>query len=774
MLFLVTILAALATVGLGSRYGGYGGGEPAGLFMEGQSGRKISVPMRSMEVSADVVGTTATVSMVQEFSMPSSDGGSGCGVASFYSLPLDEMASVTEFKAEVSECVIYGTVKERAAARAEYEQAVRAGYNAYLAEQTRPDIFQLSVGNLPTDTVVRVTLTYVTELETEDGDTRFVFPTAIAPRYVPADDSQRPLPGGKDLLNRGLRVRATAALGGGAVAARSPTHNLNIELSDDGERVSVGVEGPDVLARDIVILFAPHSGANPRAIVEQAADGTYVGMVSFVPEPPMLSGAVMPPTEYIFLLDCSGSMDDGNKIGQLRQAMLTAMRELPDASLFNLVSFGDRYTALFGASTPKNTRSYEKAVQYVRALRGDMGGTEILPALRDVLQGRPLVPGYRRAVFVMTDGQVSNTDDVINLVSSRSHEAVVSALGIGPHASRNLVQGVARGGGGTADFSDGVSADSLVAAVRRQLDAVGQAVPNVRISWAGLGVQAPGALRPLVQGKRFTAYYLFEGPTGSGEEDVGPPDTIRIEAGDGIVDLRVEVEQVWGEVIHKLAARERIRDLEEHTVGLLEEGTFASREEITAEVARLGVHYQIASSQTSFIAVDRGQCSPQLCEPGESPAVVEEKEIIREESALLEFKEDEAFLEEAEEEIIDEEQYEEEYEEEYEDGYLEERAEAIEWDGEPVITLSGSTFGNGRQYGGSTRNFAAQNRYFKAAAQKPLPVDPKFQASSGSRLAPGVLLGKYTLFAGVALLGLVGVFFAFKRKHRMSRSRKLP
>ena len=61
----------------------------------------------------------------------------------------------------------------------------RPGHGAVLADQDRPNIFTVSVGNLLPGQEATVCLEYVTELEQHGRDVRLMLPTTIAPRYVP-------------------------------------------------------------------------------------------------------------------------------------------------------------------------------------------------------------------------------------------------------------------------------------------------------------------------------------------------------------------------------------------------------------------------------------------------------------------------------------------------------------------------------------------------------------------------------------------------------------
>ena len=78
-------------------------------------------------------------------------------------------------------------------------------------------------------------------------------------------------------------------------------------------------------------------------------------------------------------------------------------------------------------------------------MQADLGGTEILQPLQDVL-GSKLIAGYTRQVFVLTDGEVSNTAEVIECVRRHQGTARLFALGLGEGASHELVEGIGKWG----------------------------------------------------------------------------------------------------------------------------------------------------------------------------------------------------------------------------------------------------------------------------------------------------------------------------------------
>lgn len=56
-----------------------------------------------------------------------------------------------------------------------------------------------------------------------------------------------------------------------------------------------------------------------------------------------------------------------------------------------------------------------RACEYIRTVRADMGGTNVLDPLIWILR-QPVIRGHPRLLFLLTDGAVSNTGKVIELV----------------------------------------------------------------------------------------------------------------------------------------------------------------------------------------------------------------------------------------------------------------------------------------------------------------------------------------------------------------------
>ncbi len=101
------------------------------------------LPLESMDVAARVDGLLSRVTVEQTFVNAFDE-----PLEAIYIFPLPDRAAVTAFRMEVAGRLIEGELQERGQAREEYEQAIAQGKRAAIAEEDRPGVFNLRVGNL--------------------------------------------------------------------------------------------------------------------------------------------------------------------------------------------------------------------------------------------------------------------------------------------------------------------------------------------------------------------------------------------------------------------------------------------------------------------------------------------------------------------------------------------------------------------------------------------------------------------------------------------------
>ncbi|NXW35609.1 PARP4 polymerase, partial [Phaetusa simplex] len=134
------------------------------------------VPLEGVYIKARIIDFVAQVVMFQTYTNQNSK-----PIEAKYVFPLDDKAAVCGFEAFINGKHVIGEVKEKKQAHREYRKAIRQGDGAYLMDQDAPDIFVISVGNLPPNSTVVIKITYITELSFQHGCITFHLPASVSP-----------------------------------------------------------------------------------------------------------------------------------------------------------------------------------------------------------------------------------------------------------------------------------------------------------------------------------------------------------------------------------------------------------------------------------------------------------------------------------------------------------------------------------------------------------------------------------------------------------------
>ena len=399
----------------------------AGLLIKGKD---ESVPLKDISVAAFVQGYLLGLQSKLTYKNDSPD-----PLEVLFRTPVDDSFAVVGLEAVIDGRKIRAEIQEKQKAKEMYDDAIASGYTAAFAEEKKGDIFSIVLGNLPPGKEAEIHLTMVGELGIEaDGSVRFVLPTVLKPRYTPSGDTN-PLEavstseGAANQVKQGkgpssYKFDLNVSGADGIAEVTSPSHK--IRTSTEGGMVKVSLD--DENQSDIVILIRPKDPHRPMVIVEPGlSDGSSdfrrspAVMVSFFPEFKGDTSATQAACEFVFVIDRSGSMS-GSYIRDAAQTLILFLKSIPEGCFFNIIGFGSRYEKLFPESIPYNQKNLDTAVRHAEGLQANLGGTEIYQPLEYIFK-QPLIKGLTRQVLVLTDGGVSNTESVIQLVSKNARNA---------------------------------------------------------------------------------------------------------------------------------------------------------------------------------------------------------------------------------------------------------------------------------------------------------------------------------------------------------------
>jgi hypothetical protein len=418
--------------------------EYAGVY---SSNNKQPFKLTSTAVNASIAYSATEVSIEQVYHNPLNEDTEG-----YYSFPIDNKAAVFFFEARIGDRIVQGTVKEKEEAKREYNDAVKKGDTAFLLDETHPDIMTLHLGNIAAQEQVHIHLKYVTVLSNEKEVYKFIVPTTITPRYGDTEGLTCVKTDGKATF----AIRMEFAQEENTISSvSSVTHAL--QKSEMGWESTFGQLKTDFVAD---ILFK--NPEDPAMVIEYMDNDEYALMLSFMP----IYKNIRFKTEFIFVIDLSGSMEQF--VRQLRSAMIHALIKIPEDCYFNIIAFGSTYLTVFPeGSVPYNDANLNTAHRFVSSMKATMSGTKMLEPLQH-LYTVPLIDGHQRRVLILTDGAIANEKEVIELVAQNKDTANVFSLGIGWAVSRHLVEGLAKAGGGTFYFVNGLD-DHLIDTVALQM-----------------------------------------------------------------------------------------------------------------------------------------------------------------------------------------------------------------------------------------------------------------------------------------------------------------
>ncbi|XP_065816236.1 von Willebrand factor A domain-containing protein 5A isoform X2 [Labrus bergylta] len=582
------------------------------------------VPLKSVEVELEVRDHVATVVSTLTYENKEDK-----PLEAVFVFPLPGDAAVCHFSAKIGQTEIVADVKEKQKAREEYDDALSSGQQAFLLEESEqsPDIFSLSVGSLPPGESASIRLEYVTELTVQaDDGLRFCLPAVLNPRYQPQGS------GGGNVQVASLPSSLVPYSLAFCAQVSSPRPVSKIEsncsldppqyLNTEQTQATIKLAAGHKFDRDVELLIYYKDAHQPTAVVEtgqaSAKPGTLMGdpvvMLSLYPEfPQAVMSSVASCGEFVFLLDRSGSMDARlnnsknaqTRIGSARDTLLLLLKSLPMGCYFNIYSFGSRFEHIFPKSVEYSQTTMETALKKVGEMGANLGGTEILEPLKHIYS-QPCIHNQPRQLFVFTDGEVGNTKQVIDVVKKNSHTHRCFSFGIGEGASSALINGLAKEGGGHAQFITGT--DRLQPKVMQSLRyALQPAVIDISVTWdlpkdVSVTVLSP-PITALFQGQRSLLYAQLTGQISEAAEGcVTVKYSLAGQPSQNQFTFSLKPAEDTGLTVHRLAAQTLIRSLEMED----RESREKQDESVKKKVVELSVQSGVSSAFTAFIAVNKG------------------------------------------------------------------------------------------------------------------------------------------------------------------------
>jgi Ca-activated chloride channel homolog len=421
------------------------------FFVKSDNPDVDQLPLASSSASVDIAGVIASVRLTQVYKNTGRR-----PIEAVYIFPGSTRAAVHGMTMTVGERRIVAKIEERQEARRQYEAARNAGQTASLLEQQRPNVFQMNVANILPGDSITVELFYTELLVPHDQVYEFVFPTVVGPRYTNRSAEgaaaakawvRNPYLRQGEVPTSTFGFRADIAAGMPLRDVGSPSHDVKIDYVDQ-QRARISLQGADASNadnRDVVLRYRLADDRIETGVL-LGASGDERFFLCLVEPPRRFTPAAIPPREYVFIVDVSGSMS-GFPLETSKELLRNLLAALRPTDSFNVLFFAGGSYVLSPSSLPATEANRTMAIREVARQQGG-GGTELLPALTRAFNLPRSRPGLSRTVIVATDGYVDVERDAFTLIRDHLGDANVFAFGIGSSVNRHLIEGLARIGEG--------------------------------------------------------------------------------------------------------------------------------------------------------------------------------------------------------------------------------------------------------------------------------------------------------------------------------------
>lgn len=557
------------------------------------------LPLKDYSVEAKIAGTIADVNLKQTF------------INSFntplevtYVFPGSANSAVNGLTMKIGERVVIAEIQEKFKARETYSEAVEEGKRASLLEQVRPNVFQMTVGNIMPNDTIEVSVQYTEYVESIAGQYQFIIPTTIGERYAGENNGEqlsvRPSYVMSNESPYTLNISVDIASPVPIVEAKSNTHKIDMTVEDsfhwftklnDTERYAAN--------RDFILEYRLRGESLASGILLHEGESENFFMLQIQP-PKYVSKAAIPPREYLFVVDVSGSMS-GFPLRTAKELMSSLLEDLKPNDLFNILPFAGASTKLFRNSQLATTANINKAERFMRS-RISGGGTNMASAFRDIYQSMPETP-FSRSIILITDGHIEAEQKVFQEIRENLYKANVFAFGIGSSVNHYLIKGVARAGMGeeyivTHPDIARAKATKLANYIKRP------ALTNITIDFKSNSVYdfSPISIPDVLSDRPLTIYGKYEGKM---KDEIIIHGSTGSEPYQEVVKISSDNNQA-NPALPYLWARKKIQDLTDYSTNRSDH----NKHEITA----IGLKYHLLTRYTSFVAVDTevANISPQL------------------------------------------------------------------------------------------------------------------------------------------------------------------
>jgi Ca-activated chloride channel family protein len=460
----------------------------------------------------------------------------------------------------------------------------------------------MNVANILPGDRIEVEMKYTELLVPTDGIYDFVYPTVVGPRYsnqpaatAPASEKwvENPYLHEGEAAPYKFDIKVNLAAGMPIQKVSCRTHKTDI--SYDGKAVARVLLDPSEKNggnRDYILKYQLAGGKIESGLLLYEGEKENFFLLMMQP-PERVTPRDIPPREYIFIVDVSGSMH-GFPLEISKELLKDLIGNLRPTDTFNVLLFAGGSQVMSERSMPATNENVRRAIDVIDRQRGG-GGTELLPALKRALALPKNDENVSRTVVIATDGYVSVEKEAFDLIRNNLGEANMFTFGIGSSVNRFLLEGMARVGmGEPLVLTSPDQAKSRADEFRKLIQS--PVLTDIEIDYGKFDVYdvEPPSIPDVLAERPVVVYGKWQGK---------PVGEISLK---GVTGSRTYKERVDVYESKPLSANSALRYLwARRRIAVLDDYNNLSRDdERVKEVTSLGLTYNLLTAYTSFVAID--------------------------------------------------------------------------------------------------------------------------------------------------------------------------
>jgi Ca-activated chloride channel family protein len=565
------------------------------FFIENGDPSVDHLPLKETDVVVNINGVIADVVITQKYA------NSGTRpINARYIFPASTRASVHGMKMIIGEEVIIAQIKERQSAQKKFEKAKQQGKSASLLKQQRPNVFSMNIANIMPGDNIDIELHYTELLIPTEGVYEFVYPAVVGPRYSNQLEAGAPetdqwiknpyLQQGSDPKTK-FSISTTVSTGIALQELVCLSHEIDtLWESDSVARVILAENSTFGGDRDFILNYrlAGEEIQSGLLLLEGEDENFFLLMVQ---PPERVLPEDIPPREYIFVVDVSGSMN-GFPLNTAKKLLKNLIGNLQNTDKFNVILFAGGSRVMAESSVPATPGNIRKAVHLIDKQRGG-GGTELLSALRKGL-ALPRNEAFSRTMIIVTDGYIGAESAVFEEIQDNLNRTNVFSFGIGSSVNRYLIEAMAKAGQGEP-FVVTKPQQAAAAAERFRRYVQAPVLTHIELEFNNFETYdlEPPAIPDLFANRPVIVFGKWRGQPGG---TIGLTGSGGKEDYSQIVQVADTRPMEANRALRFLWARSRIARLSDFNAKL-------SNPDNKVEITTLGLTYNLLTAYTSFIAV---------------------------------------------------------------------------------------------------------------------------------------------------------------------------